>query len=199
MKNKFCDLDLNTRELIRKSAIDLFAKFGVKGVSIRELAKASECNLAAISYYFGGKEKLYQECLHVLDEKFLTQVRGILILPKNKVEFEQRLSEFCLELSKYVTENSSAVRLIVNEINSIPPGIDIRKSFFGPILNLLESYIDGCKKNQIVRDELNAILMSRMLFSVIVNNALYGHIGQNLSASDFARDALAIFFRGPYE
>ena len=41
----------------------LFAKKGLNGVSIRELATASGSNSASISYYFGGKAGLYEAVL----------------------------------------------------------------------------------------------------------------------------------------
>ena len=41
----------------------LFARKGLNGVSIRELAKASGSSSAMISYYFGGKTGLYEAVL----------------------------------------------------------------------------------------------------------------------------------------
>ena len=39
----------------------LFCEKGFDGVSMRELTAAAGCNLAAVNYYFGGKDKLYAE------------------------------------------------------------------------------------------------------------------------------------------
>lgn len=41
------------------AALPLFAMQGYAAVSVREIAKAANVNIALISYYFGGKEKLY--------------------------------------------------------------------------------------------------------------------------------------------
>lgn len=41
------------------AAIPLFAMQGFAAVSVREIATAANVNIALISYYFGGKEKLY--------------------------------------------------------------------------------------------------------------------------------------------
>ncbi len=48
-------------------ATPLFAVKGFKGVSVRELASAAGMNVSMISYYFGGKERLYEA---VLTEQF---------------------------------------------------------------------------------------------------------------------------------
>ena len=58
---------LDSRARILAVATPLFAKHGLNGVGIRELASAAGVNLSMISYYFGGKEGLYAE---VLKEQF---------------------------------------------------------------------------------------------------------------------------------
>jgi TetR/AcrR family transcriptional regulator len=45
------------------AAEKLFADKGFNGATTRELAKAAGCNVALISYHFGGKEGLYQAIL----------------------------------------------------------------------------------------------------------------------------------------
>lgn len=52
-----------TRERLLNVAADCFAASGYAGTSVRDLANAAAVNVAAISYHFGGKEQLYQECL----------------------------------------------------------------------------------------------------------------------------------------
>jgi AcrR family transcriptional regulator len=53
-------LDL-TRERILNNAEALFAQKGFRAVSIREITKAAQCNLAAVNYHFGNKKNLYLE------------------------------------------------------------------------------------------------------------------------------------------
>ena len=48
-----------TKEKLLQTAMELFAKHGIDGVSTRELAIASGVNLCSINYYFGTKQKLY--------------------------------------------------------------------------------------------------------------------------------------------
>ena len=42
-----------------EAAVRIFGQKGLKGATVREIAKAAGQNVAAIAYYFGGKEKLY--------------------------------------------------------------------------------------------------------------------------------------------
>ena len=53
------------REAILAVATKLFADKGFQAVSVRDIAKESKLNLSLVSYYFGGKEKLY---MHIVEE-----------------------------------------------------------------------------------------------------------------------------------
>ncbi len=50
----------NTREILLKSATEMFSKYGYDGVSTRDLVKKSGVNLCSVNYYFGSKQKLYE-------------------------------------------------------------------------------------------------------------------------------------------
>lgn len=47
------------RQRLLQAALGLFAEKGREGASVREIAKAAGQNVAAIAYYFGGKDQLY--------------------------------------------------------------------------------------------------------------------------------------------
>jgi TetR/AcrR family transcriptional regulator, regulator of cefoperazone and chloramphenicol sensitivity len=51
--------DQITRERIINEAEALFAKNGYDAVSVREITTAACCNLSAVNYHFGNKQKLY--------------------------------------------------------------------------------------------------------------------------------------------
>lgn len=52
------------RDEILDTAEILFAEHGFEAVSVREISKAADINIAMISYYFGSKEKLYEEVVN---------------------------------------------------------------------------------------------------------------------------------------
>jgi AcrR family transcriptional regulator len=51
---------MNKRETIIKSAIKLFGTKGFEGTSVRDIAADAQVNVAMINYYFGSKEKLFE-------------------------------------------------------------------------------------------------------------------------------------------
>lgn len=56
-------MENSTRLKLIDVATKLFAKKGFSAVSVRELTEAAQVNVAAISYYFNGKEGLYEAVL----------------------------------------------------------------------------------------------------------------------------------------
>lgn len=62
-KNMKQKIDENSKEKILNTAIKLFAQKGFDGTSIREICKSANINICMISYYFGGKQELYQEII----------------------------------------------------------------------------------------------------------------------------------------
>ncbi len=62
-----------TRARIMRTAGKLFAKYGFKGVTVRQLAAKARVNQAAINYYFRDKYGLYCEVVKELVRSFETQ------------------------------------------------------------------------------------------------------------------------------
>ena len=54
----------DTRERILARAGPLFARHGLEGLGIRQLAREAKVNIAAVNYHFGSKQALFREvCL----------------------------------------------------------------------------------------------------------------------------------------
>lgn len=51
---------LEARQQLLLAGLRLFSEKGFARTSLRDLAKAADCNIAAISYYFGDKDGLYR-------------------------------------------------------------------------------------------------------------------------------------------
>lgn len=81
------DSSLDTKKRILEVARRLFAENGFDGTSVREIAKQSDVNLAAINYHFKSKENLFWAIMR---------------------EGYERAEEFC---SQYMKESSSVEEL----------------------------------------------------------------------------------------
>jgi AcrR family transcriptional regulator len=55
----------NTEKGVQDRLLDaaegLFCEKGYAGTSVRDIAASAGCNVASVNYYFGGKQKLYEE------------------------------------------------------------------------------------------------------------------------------------------
>lgn len=60
---------LDTRTRLLRAAGELFARQGFRGATVRRISERARANIAAVRYYFGGKEELYAA---VLQHTFIT-------------------------------------------------------------------------------------------------------------------------------
>lgn len=96
------------------TAVPLFAMKGYAGVSVRELAKEAGVNIALISYYFGGKEKLYS---HILSSHF-----NIIELALSNIQKELSPKDKIISFQKQIIILSRKypylIRLAIGEITN---------------------------------------------------------------------------------
>jgi len=71
----------NVKDRLLDAAEGLFCERGFEGTSIRDIAASAGCNIASVNYYFGSKEKLYEEVWR----RHLIPMRDIRIASINKV------------------------------------------------------------------------------------------------------------------
>ncbi|HEX5399274.1 MAG TPA: CerR family C-terminal domain-containing protein, partial [Verrucomicrobiae bacterium] len=60
-----------TRRQLLEAAGEVFAEAGFRDATVREICRRAGANIAAISYHFGDKEKLYAEVLRYSQKKAL--------------------------------------------------------------------------------------------------------------------------------
>lgn len=53
--------DKGVQDRLLEAAEDLFCRQGFTDTSVRDIAATAGCNVASVSYHFGGKDNLYQE------------------------------------------------------------------------------------------------------------------------------------------
>ena len=190
MSNENEKLAPNQKEKILMMTTELFAQEGYKAVSIRRICNTAGCNLAAISYYFGGKEKLYNECLNRIFSKDISEINKILRPAQDRKTFEQGLFNFCLFFCSFVTKNSPSIRLLISEINAHSiRNADLDKNFLTPIMDSLEAYFKSGIDNEIISPHFEVRLGTKMILSAIVTQNLYRAFKsyEDISSEDFSK------------
>ncbi len=90
--------DKGVRERLLDSAERLFCEYGFDGASIRDIAASADCNIASVNYYFGGKEKLYQEVwrrhLIIMRDARIASINKVMSQNGGKPQLEDLLRSF---------------------------------------------------------------------------------------------------------
>jgi AcrR family transcriptional regulator len=64
------DAGAGTRMRLIEAAVECFVERGFDAVSLSEITKAADANIAAVNYHFGSKENLIRESFHLVAEPF---------------------------------------------------------------------------------------------------------------------------------
>jgi len=90
--------NMDKKEHIIETAIELFAAKGFEGTSIRDIAAQANVNIAMINYYFGSKEKLFESIVEHKASSTRLQLEGI-VNDKSLTDIEKidRIIEYHVE------------------------------------------------------------------------------------------------------
>ncbi|MEA2791409.1 MAG: hypothetical protein QOG73_3815, partial [Acetobacteraceae bacterium] len=104
------------RTCILDSAEELFAREGPSAVTLRSIAAAAEVNIAAVNYYFGSKEKLFEEMflrrIVPLNEERLVRLKACLADAGGKPTLESIVTAYvvpALQLTDAAGVNARAI------------------------------------------------------------------------------------------
>jgi len=70
-------MSVDKKEHIMHVAMELFAEKGFEGSSIRDLAQKADVNIAMVNYYFGSKEKLFEQLLAEKAQFMRTKIEAV--------------------------------------------------------------------------------------------------------------------------
>lgn len=109
--------ETGVRERLLEVAKQLFCEKGYDGASIREIAAAADCNVAAVNYYFGGKQSLYEQVwrdyLIRMRNTRLERIGGLMQRTGQKPTLEELLSTFADSFLNPWTEEEMTRRVMI--------------------------------------------------------------------------------------
>lgn len=185
---------LSGKALILQSATRLLANKGFHGVSMREIADASQMTKAALYYHFKDKEDLLREIFSSYLLEFEENMHDI----KNQIKSaRQRICELVEYIMTESPERLSVIHLIFIESQHLDSDFrqEIGEQYHNLFLGNLEKIIsDAVKQNEIVATDPK--LATQILFGMMY---LYFHPHQQKSLTEMHRASqliLHIFFEG---
>lgn len=144
------EINQNTELKIMDVATELFAKNGFDGTSIRDICKQADVNISMISYYFGGKEELYEKIVSHTVEKIITYMKLNMhiddmpsnfesIPKKQKIEFLYKALDFIIDYFYSDKISDSEIMILFRE--QMISGIPINAEGYKILKKLLASII----------------------------------------------------------
>lgn len=160
-----------------QAAKHLFARKGLNGTSIRDIAQEAGVNSSLISYYFQGKEGLYRACLKEIGEQRFSVAQQILQPPNNKDDFRVRLSLFIDNLFELYLEDIDTGLIVIREYDRInSPAEDVFKNTFLKIVDLAIAFFEEAQKADVIDAKKDPFVMASLLFGCISSQMRLDHI-----------------------
>jgi AcrR family transcriptional regulator len=106
---------IDKKEAILTEAEKLFSEQDFDAVSVRDIAKAANVNVAMISYYFGSKEKLFEALIIRRIESSLNILKGMINPDMTGYEKMQQVIDYYID--KLIT-NRNVHKMINRELSS---------------------------------------------------------------------------------
>lgn len=184
--------DDNSKNRILAAATTLFAKKGFDGTSIREICKAADVNICMISYYWGGKQELYQGIIDNLIENQIEYSKSFLDLNKNpydmtKEECRELLSEVMDKFVDFFYTNISSDLIVLLLKEQQKPDFIINSPVFDCIRSMVARILEVDKN-----DRLAVFKMLFMLSQINSPRILPAFSLRLLGEDDFCEEDIII-------
>ncbi|RLC31415.1 MAG: hypothetical protein DRH37_03100 [Deltaproteobacteria bacterium] len=161
-----------TKDRILNTAEMLFAQKGFHGVTVREITKAADCNLAAVNYHFGNKWNLY---LAVFRHRWLPRAQRVResVLkniekhdPPARTDIVRALSQAFLEGPLADEERVRHALLIIRELARPTEAFDlVAEQALRPLFRLIADYLRPLMPAEQGETRLNLTIFS--IFALI--------------------------------
>ncbi|MGE4132706.1 MAG: TetR/AcrR family transcriptional regulator [Bdellovibrionales bacterium] len=174
--------DGSARQQLLIAARRLFARRGLSGVSIRDIAQAADLNSSLISYYFESKEGLYRVCIQEIAQTSLQMTRQVLQPPGNEAEFRLRLELFLENLFQLFLQDRDTGLILIREYDrQHSPAEDIFRSSFLEIHSQIVQFFDHAQRQGFLDPNKDAHTMASLLFGCFTSQMRMDHLTEKIT------------------
>ena len=186
----------STRERILLEAGPIFAAKGFRATTIREICDRAQVNIASINYYFGDKQKLFNQAVVKAREMRVQQVP----YPNWEASTppEQKLADFVdLLLRRLVAMQSEPwqVRLLMREILQPTEACGhLVTEYFQPFFETLLAIVDdlvGCQLPDHKRKQIGFSVIGQCMYYRFTADVTSMMIGQEQFKDHFSHNGLS--------
>ena len=171
------------KERILDSAKGLFIENGYAGTSVRDIATASDANVAHVKYYFGSKSKLFEI---IFDEAFDILIQRVSGIVDSNLPFEEMIEMWITTYYDLLPRYPQIPMFVLSEINRSPEELvkKIAQKNPGKILGYLSERLDEEVEKGAIRPvpvlDLGLSILSLCMFPFMFG----GYITRTVSISE---------------
>jgi AcrR family transcriptional regulator len=187
MKRSLNNESSSARDILLVAARRLFARKGLSGTTIRDIALEAKMNSSQISYYFENKEGLYRACVQDIAEDRIRIAEQILIPPQSAEEYRVRLQLFADNLFNYFLEDRDTGLIIIREYDRMhSPAEKVFKNYFSQLFDLLINFFrraitKGFTTNRgLAADKGDPLIITSLFFGTLISELRFDHIKEGL-------------------
>jgi AcrR family transcriptional regulator len=168
-------MNTETKARLLREAQRLFAGAGFRGASVREITRAADANLGAITYHFGTKEALYDQVVEGVFAQLAERVEAAAHIPAASPD---RVRAVVGTLFAFFRETPEAPRLVLHQVlagDGIPPVVRpyIRRNLAAIVRLVEEGHARG--EFRLVDPTLVAFtIVSQSIWFAIVGREILG-------------------------
>jgi len=151
-------------KIIQKSA-DLYFKYGIKNVTMDQIARELGISKKTIYQYFSGKENLVKETVNYIFDQIQTQIDQICMMKLNPYQELFRIKDIIKENLKHSdTSPQYQLKKYYPEI-----AVSLEQKKFDSIMECLEHNLKKGIKQGYYKDDLDKEFIKRMYFVNTIN------------------------------
>lgn len=169
--------DGSAKKQLLTAARHLFARKGLSGTSIRDIANAARLNSSLISYYFETKEGLYRACVEEIAQTSLQMTEKVLAPAANETEFRLRLQMFLDQIFQLFLEDRDTGLIFIREYDrQHSPAEDIFRQSFLRILNQIVGFFRHAQEKSLVDKDKDPFTLASLLFGCVISQMRMDHV-----------------------
>jgi AcrR family transcriptional regulator len=153
-----------TRARLLDAAKHLFARHGLHGVAVAQIAKRARVSVGMINHHFGGKVELYRACLDEFAEIRLRALDRFLEPPASPAELVLRLKLLISELLEVHLAHPDVVAILLRDVNAAEiwgPELERKLYEFTP---RFARFFAQAQKSGLVREDVDPIVVASALY-----------------------------------
>ena len=143
----------HVQKRLLEAAEELFCENGFGATSVRDLTTRAGCNVAAVNYYFGSKDNLYEEVfrrqLITITDKRIASIKNLMSRKEPAIVLEELLRVFADSFLEPLLDKSSGrrfIKLMTREIIDphLPRSLFIEKMIVPTIGTMQQALVKVC-------------------------------------------------------